>query len=104
MRMMVRFRFPVEAGNEAIRSGRVARVFEAIMTDLKPEAAYFFPEGGERARLMAFDMQDASQVAGVAERFFHGLNARIEMTPVMTGEDLHKALSGMEATIQRFGQ
>jgi hypothetical protein len=104
MRMMVKFRFPVETGNDAIRSGRVARVFEAIMTDLKPEAAYFFPEGGERAGLMVFDMQDSSQVAGVAERFFHGLNARVELTPVMTAEDLQKALSGVEAAIQRFAQ
>lgn len=74
------------------------------MTDLKPEAAYFFPDGGERAGLMVFDMQDASEVDGVAERFFHGLNAQVEMTPVMTGEDLQKALSGVEAAIQRFGQ
>jgi len=102
MRMMIRFRFPVEAGNEGVRSGKLARVFEAIMTDLKPEAAYFFPEGGERAGLMVFDMQEASQVAGVAERFFHGLNARVEITPVMTGEDLQKGLSGVEAAIQRL--
>ena len=43
MRMMLKFRFPVETGNEAIRSGKVAKVFERIMEELKPEAAYFFP-------------------------------------------------------------
>jgi hypothetical protein len=68
----------------------------------KPEAAYFFPEGGERAGLFVVQMQDSSQVADIAERFFFGLNARIEMTPVMSADDLKKGLSGIQGTIQRY--
>jgi hypothetical protein len=101
--MMIKFAFPVEAGNTAIRSGKVERVFKQIMEELKPEAAYFFPEGGERAGLFIVDMTDSSQVADVAERFFFGLNARIEMVPVMSAEDLQKGLSNVERTIQRYG-
>jgi hypothetical protein len=103
MRMMIKFAFPVEAGNTAIRSGKVERVFKQIMEELKPEAAYFFPEGGERAGLFVVDMTDSSQVADTAERFFFGLNARIEMVPVMSAEDLQKGLSNVERTIQRYG-
>ncbi len=102
MRVMVKFRFPVESGNEAIRSGKVAKVFERIMEELKPEAAYFFPEGGQRAGLYVLDMRDSSQVAETAERFFFGLNASIEMTPVMTADDLRKGLSGMDDIVKNY--
>jgi hypothetical protein len=48
-------------------------------------------------------MRESSQVAEIGERFFFGLNAKVEMVPVMAAEDLQKALSGMQATIQRYG-
>jgi len=72
-------------------------------SELKPEAAYFFPEGGERAGLFVVDMKESSEVAEIAERLFFGLNARIEMVPVMSGEDLQKGLSGVQGIIQRYG-
>ena len=39
MRVMVRFSFPVDAGNAAIRTGKVEKVFQQMMEHLKPEAA-----------------------------------------------------------------
>jgi hypothetical protein len=103
MRIMVKFAFPVEAGNSAVRSGKIEKVFQQLLDELKPEAAYFFPDRGERAGLFVVDMHDPSQVAQTAERFFFGLNAKIEMVPVMTAEDLRKALSGVQSIIQRYG-
>jgi len=49
------------------------------------------------------NMTESSQVAEIGERFFFGLNARIEMVPVMAAEDLRKGLSGMQGIIQRYG-
>jgi hypothetical protein len=103
MRIMIKFAFPVDAGNNANRTGKAEKVFQQIFEDLKPEAAYFFPEGGERAGLFVVDMKESSQVAEIAERFFFGLNARIEMVPVMTPEDLKIGLSGVQGIIQRYG-
>ena len=103
MRMMIKFSFPVEAGNDAIRSGKLQKVFQQLADDLKPEAAYFFPNGGERSGFFVVEMRESSQVAEIAERFFFGLNAKIEMVPVMAADDLQKALSGMQSTIQRYG-
>jgi hypothetical protein len=100
---MIKFAFPVDAGNDANRSGKAEKVFQQIFEELKPEAAYFFPEGGERAGLFVVDMKESSQVAEIAERFFFGLNARIEMVPVMAAEDLQKGLSGLQGIIQRYG-
>src|SRR5215469_18006352 len=100
MRVMIKFAFPVEVGNAAIRDGKVEKVFQDILEELKPEAAYFFPEGGERAGLFVMDMNESSQVAEIAERFFFGLNARIEMVPVMAPEDLKIGLSGVQGIIR----
>ena len=103
MRVMVKFRFPVDTGNDVVRTGRVGQIFQRIAEELKPEAAYFFPEGGQRAGLFIIDMRESSQVAEVAERFFFGLNASVEMTPVMTAEDLQAGLSAVEAVVKNYG-
>ena len=100
---MIKFALPTDAGNAAIRDGKVAKVFQSLTEELKPEAAYFFPEGGERAGFFVVDMRESSQIADIAERFFFGLNARIELLPVMNAEDLHKGLAGVPGIIERYG-
>jgi len=103
MRVMIKFALPVEASNEAIRSGKLQKVFQQLTEDLKPEAGYFFPTGGERGGFFVVDMRESSQIAEIAERFFFGLNAKVEFVPVMAADDLQKALSGVPGTIQRYG-
>ena len=103
MRVMVKFSFPVDAGNAAIRTGKVEKVFQQMMEDLKPEAAYFHTVNGDRGGCFVVNMQDSSQIADIAERLFFGLNAKIELVPVMTADDLRKGLSGVQQTIQRYG-
>jgi hypothetical protein len=103
MRVMIRFAFPAEAGNAAIRTGKVEKVFQQIMEDLKPEAAYFHAVDGDRGGFFVFDMQESSQLAEIAERLFFGLNAKIEAIPVMAADDLRKGLSSVQETIRRYG-
>ena len=103
MRMMIRFSFPVVPGNAAIRTGKVEKVFQQLMDDVKPEAAYFHAVNGDRGGFFVVDMQDSSQIADIAERLFFGLDAKIEMIPVMNPADLQKGLSGVQSTIQRYG-
>ena len=103
MRVMIKFALPVDAGNIAVRTGKLEKVMHQIVEDIKPEAAYFFPTGGERGGFFVVEMQDSSQIADIAERFFIGLNAKIEMVPVMSAADLEKGLSGVQSTIQRYG-
>jgi len=103
MRVMVRFAFPTESGNTDIASGKVAKVFQQLIEDLKPEAAYYYPEGGLRAGHFVVNMDESSEVAGAVERFCFGLNAKIDLVPVMNGDDLHKALSGVGDIAKRYG-
>lgn len=92
MRTLLRVKIPVEAGNAAIKDGRLAKLMGSQMERLKPEAAYFYPEGGQRAAFFIFDMKDSSEVAKIAESFFSELHATVEFSPVMNIDDLQKGL------------
>ena len=92
MRMMLKILIPTETGNKAIKDGSLHKTFEATMSKLKPEAAYFVAEHGHRSAMMFFDMKDASDIPGIVEPLFDGLNARVELLPVMNADDLKKGL------------
>jgi hypothetical protein len=91
--MMLNFTIPVERGNTAISDGMIAKTLENIMTQLKPEAAYFAPTDGKRGGMVFFDLTEPSQIIEVVEPLFLGVNAHTELTPVMTAEDVRKGLS-----------
>jgi hypothetical protein len=93
MRMMLKFTFPAEKGNQAFNDGSLGRGMETILGKLKPEAAYFAPLEGKRGGMMYFDMADPSQLVEVVEPFFQNFNATVEVVPVMTAEDLRKGLA-----------
>ena len=86
MRMMLRWTVPVERGNETIKDGTLAKTLEEMMAKLQPEAAYFWPEGGERGGMMVFDMTDPSQIPIIAEPLFMNLDAAVEFLPVMNAD------------------
>jgi hypothetical protein len=92
MRMMLKILIPTETGNHAIKDGSLHKIFETTMSKIKPEAAYFVAERGQRCAMMFFDMNDASDIPGIAEPLFAGLNARIQLLPAMNAEDLKKGL------------
>ncbi len=97
MRMMLRFTLPVEKGNAAVSEGSVGRTMESIMGKLKPEAAYFTAFDGVRGGMIFFDMTDTSQIPELIEPFFLNLNAKVELVPVMNGDDLRKGLAKLGA-------
>ncbi len=48
MRMLLRWEIGLEAGNEAIRTGKIAEVNRALMERVQPESAHFGTENGSR--------------------------------------------------------
>lgn len=95
MRMMMKLTIPAAKGSQAIQDGSMARVLQTSLGQLKPEAAYFFPSGGKRGGLVVFDLADPSQIPAISEPLFQSLDAELEITPVMTVEDLQKGLAAM---------
>jgi Domain of unknown function (DUF3303) len=102
MRTLLKVTIPVERGNAAIENGSLGKTIESILTELKPEAAYFTANEGRRSGLIVFDMKDTSQIPAVAEPWFLAFNAQVEIQPVMNQEDLKRAMTGLESTIKKF--
>jgi len=62
----------------------------AFSSNKKPEAAYFVAENGKRTGILILNINDASEIAAVAEPWFLALSATVEVTPVMLPEDLQE--------------
>lgn len=103
MRMMLKVSIPTEAGNAAVRKGTLGSTLERILGELKPEAAYFAEDNGQRTGYIFFDMQDSSQLPAIAEPFFLAFNAQITVRPAMSVQDLAKAGPGIEKAAKQYG-
>jgi hypothetical protein len=103
MRMMVKFTFGAEGGNEILRSGKINTLLQQVMEDLKPEAAYFYAENGQRSGHFIIDSQDAVDLVRVCEPLWFGLKADVAMIPVMNAEDIQTGLGELQGIIQRYG-
>ncbi len=93
MRMMMKMQMDTATTSKAMREGRLPEVMQSTMAALKPEAAYFGPDGGVRTAFIVFDMTDPAQLPSISERLFSEFNARIEIFPVMDQDDLQRGLA-----------
>lgn len=101
MRMMMQITIPIEAGNEAARTGAFGRSFQKMLESMNPEAAYFGAgESGERRGFVVFDMKEKSKIPAIAEPFFKAYKARVTFFPVVIAEDLAKARPGAKKRVK----
>jgi hypothetical protein len=101
MRVLIVAKCPVDVFNAAVRDGSAGAKMKKILDEQKPEAVYFTELGGERTALIVVDMADASQIPSLSEPWFLQFNARLEIHPVMTPEDLAK--SGLDGMGKKWG-
>ncbi|WP_367321738.1 hypothetical protein [Streptomyces sp. HUAS ZL42] len=93
MRVLLKASFDTDKTNELIRSGKLPELLQGALEKIKPEAAYFTTDHGERTCYMVFDMEDSAQMPVIAEPFFLEGDAELDFTPVMNWQDLQKGLS-----------
>ncbi len=103
MRFLVKARMDVEAANALARAGKLGSTIQSIVEDLRPEAAYFVADEGQRTAYLFLDMQDPSDLPAVAEPWFLAFNADIEAQPAMIVEDLEKAGPAIEQAVKKYG-
>lgn len=92
MRTLLKFTLDLNAGNKAIKDGSLEKVLLTLKNKIKPEAEYYTTEAGFRCGFFFFDLKDSSDIPFIAEPLFLQLNAKVEFSPVMNGEDLQKGL------------
>ncbi len=102
MRCLLKVSIPVESGNEAAKEGTLARTIESILSEMRPENAYFAEDNGRRTGFIFFDLKDTSQIPAVAEPWFLAFNAQVEFHPAMNLEDLKKAAPGIERAVKNY--
>ncbi len=103
MRFLVKTAWPVETSNDLAREGKLGSTVRSILAELKPEAAYFVTDHGERSVYLIVDMDDASQMPAIAEPWFLAFDASVEFHPVMLAEDLAKAGPAIERAVDTYG-
>jgi hypothetical protein len=101
MRIIMHVSFATDVFNAAVKDGTAAAKMQRILGKQKPEAAYFTDRNGERSGILVVHMKDNSEIPSFAEPWFLTFNAKIEMHPAMTVEDL--GVSGMEALGKEWG-
>lgn len=103
MRTLMKLRMPVVEANEAIASGRFATVMERLFETIRPEASYFFAEGGTRGGFIVFDLQRPEDIPLICEPLFRELHAEIEATPAMNLEEVQRGLQRDREAAEREG-
>jgi hypothetical protein len=99
VRTLMKVQMDVEAGNRAIMDGSWGRTMDRMMKELQPEAVYFTAQDGKRTGFIVFDLKDPSDIPSIAEPFFMNVNASVDMSPVMTPDDVR---AGLEKAAKAF--
>jgi hypothetical protein len=94
MRMIMLVQFPIEPFNTLVRHGSIGEKMHRILDAIKPESAYFTERDGHRGAILVVNLEDASDVAKLAEPWFLTFNANVEYRIAMTADDLGKAKLG----------
>ena len=104
MRMLLKATIPVDAGNAAAINGTLGSTIQKILADLKPEAAYFTEDAGERTAWVFFDMKNSSELTSVAEPWFLAFNSKVTIRPAMNPQDLVEGLPGMQHAVKTYSK
>ncbi len=102
MRMMLKVNMQTDRANDLARQGKLGSTIQSILADLKPEAAYFADDDGQRTGFIVFEMTDSSQLPAIAEPWFLTLNAKISIRPAMNPDDVGKAAQAIETTVKKY--
>jgi hypothetical protein len=95
MRMIMHVSIPTDVFNAAVKDGSAGAKMQRILAQAKPEAVYFSEFDGVRTAIVVVDLAEASQIPAFAEPWFLLFNAKVQLRPAMTPQDLGAA--GLEA-------
>jgi|SRR5579862_5267081 len=101
MRMLMNVKLPLEPFNAGVRNGTIGQTIKSILEAIRPEAAYFTEQNGQRGAILIVNVNDPSEIPALAEPFFLKLNATCELRIVMSPEELGRA--GLDEIGKKWG-
>jgi len=101
MHMMLKVDVPLEPRNALIRDGEMGELIKEVMDDVQPEMVFFSEEDGTPTTYVLVSIEDGSEIPSVTEPFFLKLNAKVEIHPGMTTEEIMSA--DLDALGQKWG-
>jgi hypothetical protein len=104
MRFLLKVTLPAENTNEAIASGRFAETVQSILSEQKPEAAYFTEMDGQRTATIYVNLENESEIVKYAEPWWMAFGGSVEWHPAMTPEDLGKAARYLDDASHKYGR
>lgn len=104
MQFLLKFQIPTEVGNERMSDPQFGEKMQTLMKEIKAEAIYLTAIFGERGGYVALSFDDPAQIAAIAEKFFNWLSADVEFFPVMSMEDLGRAMPEVTAGQQKWAE
>jgi hypothetical protein len=99
---ILQVRIPIGAGNDALRDPEFGRKMNALLEEIKAQAAYFTAVDGQRGGYVIVDVKDASEIPAIAEPFFLWLKADVTFMPCMKPEDLGRAGPAIAAAVKKW--
>jgi hypothetical protein len=104
MRFLVSAKIPTESGNKMVQDPNFLKKIETYIDKVKSEATYFYEADGNRVAAFVVDIQSADQIPAIVEPLFSGMDAHIELHPVMSLDDLKKGIpeAMVEANSYRY--
>jgi hypothetical protein len=104
MRFLVCAKIPTESGNKMVQDPNFLKKIETYIDKVKSEATYFYEADGNRVAAFVVDIQSADQIPVIVEPLFSGMDAHIELHPVMSLDDLKKGIpeAMVEANSYRY--
>ncbi|MGH8644802.1 MAG: panthothenate synthetase [Gammaproteobacteria bacterium] len=91
MRILLNVRIPHQPFNAAVKDGTAGSKLSRILEAVKPEAAYFTEQNGQRGAVLIVDLSDPSKIPALAEPWFLTFQADVEFRIVMSPDDLKRA-------------
>lgn len=102
MKLLVKVQIPVEKGNQKVKDGTLSTTLGEIMARQKPEAVYFTDVDGQRAIYTVVNVNDSSEISLIAEPYYLGFNAKVEIKTVLTPDDIGKAGTQFGELVAKF--
>jgi len=75
---------------------------QEILGDIKPEAAYFMLDGGQRTIFLVVEVSEASRLPAIAEPLWLALEANVEFIPAMSEKGFAKAAQHIERAAKKY--